>query len=170
MLSKSCFLKFEIRFWPFEVFLSECFFASEVNIGSPHLWRNRHVPVEEYSATQEVFGDSFHQDLVVDQFNAQIFFLLHETCEENGPFEYLDPEVQRSEMYYYQTRERKAPLTDSSKLIGHRGDYLLFSTGTTLHRAGNPGIGRSRDIMSIPFFPAYTSIGRPIRSLAEVAD
>jgi hypothetical protein len=148
----------------------ESFFASEVNIGSPHIWRNLHVPAGEYSASQEVFSDGFHQDLVVDQFNTQIFFLLQETTEEHGPFEYLQPDVQRREMHYYRKRDRKTPLTASSKLTGHRGDYFLFSTGTTLHRANNPGEGKLRDIMSIPFFPAYTGIGRPMKSLAKAED
>ncbi len=148
----------------------ECFFASEVNVGNPYLWRNSHVPLGDYSANEEVFADAFHQDLVFDQFNAQIFFLLQETNEEHGPFEHLQSDVQRREMHFYRKRDRKAPLTASSKLIGRRGDYCLISTGTTLHRANNPDQGKFRDIMSIPFFPAYTGIGRPMKSLAEVVD
>lgn len=46
------------------------------------------------------------------------------------------------------------------KLTGKRGDTLLFSTGSTPHRAGIPAEGRHRDIFSIAFFPAYTNIGQ----------
>lgn len=146
-----------------------CFFAAEVNIGSPHIWRNVHVPASEYSSDKEVFGDGFHQDLVADQFNAQIFILLQETTEDHGPFEYLQPDVQGRQMHYYRKRNRKTPLSVSCKLTGERGDYLLLSTGTTLHRASNPAEGRIRDIMSIPFFPAYTGIGRPMKTLGGPA-
>jgi hypothetical protein len=93
-----------------------------------------------------VFSDAFHQDLVVDQYNMQLFILLQDTTESDGPFEYLDADVQAREMDFYRKRNRKAPLTKSRKLVGKRGDYLLFTTGLTLHRAGIPDKNCHRDI------------------------
>lgn len=141
----------------------ECFFADKVNIGSVDIWRNQHVPRGEYSSSEEVFGDGFHQDLVVDQFNAQLFFLLHPTTESHGPFEYLNPDTQQREIAHYRRRNVKTPLTHAKKLTGERGDYLLFSTGTTLHHATNPAEGMIRDMFSISFFPEYAKVGRPAK-------
>lgn len=45
------------------------------------------------------------------------------------------------------------------KLTRVRGKVLLFSTGSTPHRAGIPAHGNYRDIFSIAFFPVYTGIG-----------
>jgi hypothetical protein len=147
----------------------ECLFASPVNVRPPYVWRNHHVPVEFYAREQEVFADGFHQDLVVDQFNAQLFILLHDTTPEHGPLEYLDPQIQASEMSHYRKRNQKVPVSTSKSLTGKRGDYLLLSTGSTLHRASNPAEGCSRDILSLAFFPSYTSLGTPIESLPAAA-
>lgn len=55
----------------------------------------------------------------------------------------------------------RADLGDAEvvKLTGVRGDALLFSTGSTPHRAGIPAHGNYRDIFSISVFPVYTGIG-----------
>ncbi len=143
----------------------QSYFACETNASSAQLWRNIHVPQAIAQARQEVFADAFHQDLVVDQYNMQLFILLQETTEQDGPFEYLDGEVQVTEMDYYRKRDRKVPLSRSEKLVGKRGDYLLFTTGLTLHRAGVPAEDHQRDIMSIAFFPSYTNIGKPLATL-----
>jgi hypothetical protein len=141
------------------------YFACETNASSAQLWRNVHVPPAIAQAQEEVFADAFHQDLVVDQYNLQLFILLQDTTEQDGPFEYLDGEVQVAEMDYYRKRNRKLPLSTSQKLVGKRGDYLLFNTGLTLHRAGVPAENHQRDIMSIAFFPTYTKIGKPLSAL-----
>jgi hypothetical protein len=143
----------------------QCFFADDVNIGSIDVWRNLHVPSSEYSSLDEVFANSFHQDLVVDQYNAQLFFLLHKTTDRHGPFEYLAPDVQQKEIAHYRRRNRKTSLTGAKKFIGERGDYCLFSTGTTLHHATNPAEGETRDMFSISFFPSYAKVGRPVAPL-----
>ena len=124
------------------------------------------MPSDIAMAGEEVFSDAFHQDLVFDQYNIQLFILLHDTTEKDGPFEYLDGALQASEMEYYIKRNRKIPLSKSEKLVGKRGDYMLFTTGLTLHKAGIPSENLHRDIMSIAFFPAYTKIGKPISELS----
>jgi hypothetical protein len=143
----------------------QSYFACEANFNKAQIWRNLHVPSEIAVLSGEVFSDAFHQDLVVDQYNMQLFILLQDTTESDGPFEYLDADVQAREMDFYRKRNRKAPLTKSRKLVGKRGDYLLFTTGLTLHRAGIPDKNCHRDIMSVAFFPAYTNIGRPMSEL-----
>jgi hypothetical protein len=138
------------------------YFASETNVNNAQLWRNIHIPTHVAAQFGEVFAEAFHQDLVFDQYNMQLFILLHDTTEKDGPFEYLDGSVQIAEMDHYIRRDRKVPVSRSQKLTGKRGDYLLFSTGLTLHKAGIPSENHHRDIMSIAFFPSYTGIGRPI--------
>ncbi|MES2510102.1 MAG: hypothetical protein V4625_09240 [Pseudomonadota bacterium] len=143
----------------------ENYFAAEANACNAQLWRNIHVPPAIAQANEEVFADAFHQDLVIDQYNLQLFILLQDTTAQDGPFEYLDGAVQRNEMDYYRKRDRKVPLSTSQKLVGKRGDYLLFTTGLTLHKAGVPDENHQRDIMSIAFFPTYTNIGKPLSAL-----
>lgn len=145
----------------------ESYFACEVNVNQPQLWRNKHIPEAISGLEGEVFSDAFHQDLVVDQYNIQLFILLHDTTESHGPFEYLDGKSQGKEMDYYRKRNRKIPKSSSVKLVGKRGDYMLFSTGMTLHKAGIPEEGNIRDIFSIGFFPAYTNIGTPMTELMK---
>lgn len=139
----------------------EVFFADKVNVRKPNFWKNQHIPAEIYGAG-EIFSDAFHQDIVFDQYNAQLFILLHDVTEDHGPFEYLDKDEQIREFEYYSSRNQRVPKTFANKLVGKRGDYMLFSTGTTLHRASNPSEGFERDIMSIAFFPAYSGYGVPM--------
>jgi hypothetical protein len=143
----------------------ENYFSCEANINNASIWRNYHVPEEVSSLESEVFADAFHQDLVFDQYNIQLFIMLEDITEEQGPFEFLDKRVSATEMKFYKKRNKKEPLNESKKLIGKRGNYLLFTTGMTLHRAGIPHQGRTRDMFSIAFFPCYTNIGTPISEL-----
>ncbi len=140
----------------------ESYFSCEVNVNKANIWRNYHVPEDIANKNNEVFADAFHQDLVHDQYNIQLFILLQDTDEKHGPFEYLDGAASARDIKYYRKRNRKKPISTSTKLIGKRGDYLLFTTGFTLHRAGIPMEGFHRDIFSIAFFPSYTNIGTPI--------
>lgn len=142
----------------------ENYFACDANLNQGNIWRNFHVP-DDIQEREEVFADSFHQDLVVDQYNIQLFILLQDTDEEHGPFEYLN-DITSEDMDFYKKRNRKKAHKESIKLTGKRGDFMLFSTGCTLHRAGVPKEGFYRDIFSIPFFPSYTKIGTPISELA----
>ncbi len=135
----------------------EQYLGCAARVALPSLWRNEHIPDEYFG--RDIFSECFHQDLVYDQYNMQLFILLHDTDETQGPFEYLDYETQIVDMEYYKKRNRIKPLSKSNKLTGKRGDTMLFSTGYTLHRAGNPNIGKQRTIMSIAFFPDYTGIG-----------
>lgn len=143
----------------------ESYFACETNINSANIWRNSHIPESIASQDSEIFADAFHQDLVYDQYNVQLFILLQDTDVQHGPFEYLDPAVSIDDNQYYKKRNRKEAKGRSIKLTGKRGDFLLFSTGVSLHRAGIPAQGFHRDIFSIAFFPTYTNIGKPLSSL-----
>lgn len=147
--------------------IAESYFACDVNVNKPNFWRNLHVPHEISQLEQEVYADAFHQDLVVDQYNIQLFILLHDTDEEHGPFEYLDKKTQANEMNHYRKRNRKAPLSNAVKLVGKRGDYLFITTGSTLHRDTIPKEGFQRDIFSVAFFPSYANMGTPIAELVR---
>lgn len=135
----------------------EMYFGADVLISKPNLWKNFHIPSEYYG--KDIFSECFHQDLVKDQYNMQLFILLHNTGEDQGPFEFLDFELQMKDKDYFQNRNRIEPKSGSHRLLGKRGDVLLFSTGATLHRAGNPKKGQTRDIMSVAFFPKYSEVG-----------
>ncbi len=143
----------------------ENYFACDANLNRANIWRNFHIPANIVDSEREVFSDTFHQDLVYDQYNIQLFILLQDTDEEHGPFEYLNGDITSDDMRFYRKRNRKKARKESIKLTGIRGDFMLFTTGFTLHRAGIPKEGFHRDIFSIAFFPSYTKIGTPISEL-----
>lgn len=143
----------------------ENYFACDVNVATSTCWRNKHIPQDILDREGELISNAFHQDLVFDQYNLQLFILLQDTELKHGPFEYLEPATQAKEMKYYKKRNRKTALSNSTKLTGKRGDYMLFTTGMTLHKAGVPDVNQYRDIFSIAFFPSYSNIGTPISKL-----
>lgn len=143
----------------------ETYFACDMNIATSTCWRNKHIPQHIIEMDGEIISNAFHQDLVFDQYNLQLFILLQSTEIKHGPFEYLEPAIQSKEMQYYKKRNRKKALSESVKLTGKRGDFMLFTTGMTLHKAGVPELNQHRDIFSIAFFPSYSNIGTPISDL-----
>ncbi len=122
------------------------------------IWRNYSIPAE-YRNT-ELFSQHWHYDKVVDFRNIQLFVLLGDVTEDDGPFEYVSNPDEQNILPSVLDRNNKDIGLKTRKLTGKRGDTLLFSTGSTPHRAGIPAEGRHRDIFSIAFFPAYTKIGR----------
>jgi len=145
----------------------ENYFACDANLNQANIWRNFHVPASIADKDAEIFADAFHQDLVFDQYNLQLFILLQDVDEEHGPFEYLNGAITAEDMNFYRKRNRKKARKESVKLTGKRGDFMLFTTGFTLHRAGVPKEGFHRDMFSIAFFPSYTKIGTPISELVR---
>lgn len=122
------------------------------------IWRNYSIPAE-YRNT-ELFSQHWHYDKVVDFRNIQLFVLLGDVTADDGPFEYVANPDEHNILPSVLDRNNKDIDLHTRKLTGKRGDTLLFSTGSTPHRAGIPAEGRYRDIFSIAFFPAYTKIGR----------
>ena len=122
------------------------------------VWRNHSIPAEFRDT--ELFSQHWHYDKVVDFRNIQLFVLLSDVTDDDGPFEYVTNPDERNILPSVFNRDNKDLALKTSKLIGKRGDTLLFSTGSTPHRAGIPAEGRHRDIFSVAFFPAYTKIGR----------
>lgn len=143
----------------------ENYFECDANLNQANIWRNFHIPASISDGDIEIFSNAFHQDLVFDQYNVQLFILLHDTDEEHGPFEYVNGDSTSEDMNFYRKRNRTKAQNESIKLTGKRGDFMLFTTGFTLHRAGIPHKGFHRDIFSIAFFPSYTKIGTPISEL-----
>ncbi len=130
--------------------IARIYFQADAVIRQPYLWRNHHLsPSYRF---QDVYSDNFHQDLVVDQFNLQLFILLHDVTEDHGPLVYL--RVDQQEKYLNKTRSRLDHVDCTGiSFVGKRGDCLLLSTGYTLHRASSPAEGKHRDMLSIAFFP-----------------
>lgn len=122
------------------------------------IWRNYSIPAE-YRNT-ELFSQHWHYDKVVDFRNIQLFVLLGDVTIDDGPFEFVANPDERNILPSVLDRNNNDVGLTTRKLIGKRGDTLLFATGSTPHRAGIPAEGRHRDIFSIAFFPAYTKIGR----------
>jgi hypothetical protein len=89
---------------------------------------------------------------------------------DDGPFEYVANPDEHNILPSVFERNNKDLNLNIRKLTGKRGDTLLFSTGSTPHRAGVPAEGRYRDIFSIAFFPAYTKIGRSSTDLFSQLD
>ena len=135
--------------------VAELYFQDCAVIQRPQIYRNYHIPPSDQF--KDVYSDNFHQDLVVDQFNLQLFILLQDVTLEHGPFIYLNPIDQKE--YLRQSKSRLDNLDyPGIPFIGKRGDAMLFSTGYTLHRASSPSEFSHRDLMSIAFFPAYAGM------------
>ena len=139
----------------------ECYLCDETLVNELNWWRNLHVP----EVVGEIYSDNFHQDLVIDQYNMQLMILLHDTSEKQGPFEFLNKNSSNVKLNSHKKRDKKQTDGAVHKLTGQRGDYLLFSSGTSLHRASSPALGQQRDIVSIGFFPSYTGLGSPLNRL-----
>lgn len=129
------------------------------------LWRNHAIP-DDYRNT-ELFSQNWHYDKVVDFRNLQMFVLLRDVTEDDGPFEYVATPDENKLMPSVMDRSNEALSLKTGRLVGKRGDTFLFSTGSTPHRAGIPAEGRYRDIFSLAFFPAYTGIGRSSNELLD---
>ncbi len=142
------------------------FLGDDYLINDAQIWRNTAIP-EKYMKT-ELFSQNWHYDKVIDYRNIQLFILLHDTTEKDGPFEYVVEPDEYKLMPEVSSRSEQNLNVVTKKLLGKRGDTFLFSTGSTPHRAGIPDKGRHRDIFSIAFFPQYTSIGESsIKLLAK---
>ena len=126
----------------------------------PTLWRNTHLP--ENALNCDVYSQVFHQDSVYDQYNIQVFLLLNSVCIQDGPFEWVSSSDHKKAFAYTKIRNcsKLPPGIKVNRLTGQRGDYLILSTGYTLHRDGVPNLVRQRVMASIALFPAYTKIGR----------
>lgn len=133
------------------------FLGDDYHVNVANVWRNMSIP-EEYRKS-ELFSQYWHYDKVVDFRNIQLFVLLQDVSEDDGPFEYIAEPDEYNLMASVLRRDNSDFSAKKSKLTGKRGDTLLFSTGSTPHRAGVPAPGRHRDIFSVAFFPAYTKIG-----------
>lgn len=136
-----------------KMFLGDGYMINEGN-----LWRNHSIP-KEYRNT-ELFSQNWHYDKVVDFRNIQLFVLVGDVSVDDGPFEFIANPDEHKLLPSVMDRNNKDLNLIARKLTGKRGDTLLFSTGSTPHRAGIPAEGRYRDIFSIAFFPAYTNIGQ----------
>ena len=128
-------------------------------MASPTLWRILPLPLE--AQCEDIYSQVFHQDSVYDQYNLQIFVLLDDVSVQDGPFQWVDLSYHRK-AFPYAIKRNKVSLPSSilvKTLTGQRGDYLLLSTGYTLHRDGIPDLGRQRLMASVGLFPNYTKIG-----------
>lgn len=129
-------------------------------VNDPTFWRITHIP-KELSAN-DIYSQVFHQDSVRDNFNIQIFVLLQDINDSDGPFEWIDKKFHR-EAFSQCTQRNQTTVTNIPirKLVGKKNDYLILSTGQTLHRDGIPNLQRERIMASIALFPKYTKIGKP---------
>lgn len=140
------------------------YFGGDYLIHTANVWRNIGIP-DQYREL-DIYSQVWHYDHVVDYRNIQLFVLLSDTTEHHGPFEYVGNASQTQPNGDVVARNG-AELPDAQvvRLIGKRGDGLLFSTGSTPHRAGIPLQGNHRDMFSIAFFPVYTGLGASAQML-----
>lgn len=143
------------------------YFGGDYLIHTANVWRNIGIP-DEYRSL-DIYSQVWHYDHVIDYRNVQLFVLLSDTSEDHGPFEYV-ANASETKINPIVEARNGAELTDADivKLTGRRGDGMLFSTGSTPHRAGIPKFGNHRDIFSIAFFPLYTGIGINAKTLFNV--
>lgn len=130
-------------------------------VNDPTFWRTTYIP--ESLRNVDIYSQVFHQDSVFDNFNIQIFVLLHDVDPSHGPFEWIEKEHHRRA--FAQCKIRNCFALDGvpvSKLVGKKNDYLILSTGQSLHRDGVPNHGNERLIASIGLFPSYAKIGKPL--------
>lgn len=136
--------------------------GADFHISPPTFWRTTHMPVELQH--KDIYSQVFHQDSVYDQYNIQIFLLLEDVSEVQGPFEWVSRQYHRKAFRHASKRDQILLPSNVriNKLVGLKGDYLVLSTGYSIHRDGIPEHGRSRRLCSIGLFPSYTKIGNPI--------
>lgn len=144
------------------------YLGNDYMINDANVWRNYSIP--EAYRNAELFSQNWHYDKVVDFRNIQLFVLLEDVTEDDGPFEYVVDPDEHKIMPSVMARNNRNLGIETQKLTGKRGDTFLFSTGSTPHRAGVPAEGHHRDIFSIAFFPAYTKIGRSSIALLRNID
>lgn len=145
------------------------YFGGDYLINTANVWRNVGIP--DQFRTADIYSQVWHYDHVVDYRNVQLFVLLSDTTDQHGPFEYL-ANASETELNLDVEARNGAEIAnaDTAKLVGLRGDGMLFSTGATPHRAGIPSSGLHRDILSIAFFPKYTKIGVSAEKLLALGD
>ena len=132
-------------------------------LNEPTFWRTKHIP--RCASSLDLYSQVFHQDSVVDNFNIQIFVLLQDVNLSDGPLEWIDKEYHRKAFRQCHNRDKiRVNEIPVSRLTGKRNDYLILSTGQTLHRDGIPDDGRERIMASIGLFPKYTKIGKPLKA------
>ena len=130
-----------------------------VLIGKPQIYRN--IGIDKKLIEFESIAEFWHQDSGGDLFDMQLFILLSDVSEQNGPLRF----IKSNQRKYF--RENKSLLSrcvdkmdveksDEIIFTGRRGDCILLSTGFTLHKAGIPEPGFYRDIVTIPFTPSYS--------------
>ena len=132
-------------------------------LDKPTFWRTTFIPDELSSL--DIYSQVFHQDSVVDNFNVQIFVLLHDVGSTDGPFEWIEKKYHRKA--FSQCKQRNKVTVDHvpvCRLVGKKNDYLILSTGQNLHRDGIPAYGKERVLASIALFPRYTKIGKPLEA------
>ena len=134
------------------------YFGGDYLIDTANVWRNIGLP-ESYRSL-DIYSQVWHYDHVVDYRNIQLFVLLTDTTALHGPFEYIENSSEKKLCLDVEKRNGVELVGFKiKKLIGVRGDGMLFSTGAIPHRAGIPVHGNHRDMFSIAFFPKYTGIG-----------
>jgi len=139
------------------------YFGGDYMITEPQIWRNTGLP-KKYSEI-DIFSQVWHYDKVVDYRNVQLFILLGNTTDAHGPLKYDEQPSETRVLSEVSRRDSISIVANKPvSLTGARGDGLWFSTGSMPHRAGIPNEGLHRDLMSIAFFPLYTSIGKRISS------
>jgi hypothetical protein len=95
----------------------------------------------------------------------KVFILLRDTDETMGPFHTLSiAETKKVLKQGYRSRNDVGPASSwmggqAKRLIGKAGDAMFCNTSLCLHRAGVPGLGKSRDMVELRFLPALHGPG-----------
>lgn len=121
--------------------------------------RNYHVPREVVSRT-ETFANYWHFDRH-KTFDIKLFVLMSDVDEDDGPL-HLVPLEDSKRLARGGFRRGEDGVADDVvkrqadmvKFTGSAGSAMLGTTHAMLHRAGNPGPGRRRDMIILRIFPA----------------
>jgi hypothetical protein len=135
------------------------YYGAEFQVRQCYAYRNHHVPSE---VTEEVYADHWHIDAQTSD-HLKLFVNLTDVTEDDGPLHLVSREETRRlarEAVNWRRHEDGVPdrvvepTADVKRFTGPAGSAMLANTYTTLHRAGIPAEGRTRDLFQFVLAPA----------------
>ena len=151
----------------------EAHFRTHIHIPMVRVYRNLPVPAE-HQGVKEYYASRWHWDQRYLSM-LKLFFLVHETTVEHGPFHYHSvPTSSYVLQNGYHDRQNydaaESVLEDPARMgqfIGEPGKALLCNTARCAHKAGKPAPGHTRDMVLLQILPSDKPLARNWMELAS---
>tara|TARA_A100001011_G_C14284039_1_gene832841 strand:+ start:1568 stop:2311 length:744 start_codon:yes stop_codon:yes gene_type:complete len=120
-------------------------------------FRNYNIP--EYLESHDIYSNIWHLDSGAGFKLLKIFVLIEDTNIDDGPFHFLERKDtinhwdQLRDRWSFDILKELKKFKEQQILTGKRGDYLILSTSTCMHRASIPS--KVRDMAQITIYPKW---------------